>query len=107
MEELHIKEAESVVLDCFITDGDVSVLNLDSVILKVDVRRLSGEHLTNLRVDVLVAELGRFRAHLDGYPLFAGTYLVDLLIESASNGLKINSETFKLVVNKTITHLRA
>lgn len=102
-EVLAVKENESLVLTCMITDGETKVLDISQITVSADVSTLSGAILTPLEVTMTAADIGQFTCKLSSGNLPANTYLVDIKFAHLESGLQISTSTFKLKVNRGIT----
>lgn len=101
--ELHMKENETFILDCMITDGNKTCLVLSNLDVKAEIRFLSGQLFQELAVDVSQGGIGKFVCRLATENLKSNTYWVDIKFEHLETGLKIVTMSFKLVVHKGIT----
>lgn len=102
-EVLVVKENESLVLNCMITDGETKVLDISQLSVSATVSTLSGAILTPLEVTMTAADIGQFTCKLPSGNLPANTYLADIRFEHSESGLHISSSTFKLKIIRGIT----
>lgn len=102
-EVLVVKENESLVLSCMITDGETKVLDISQITVSAVVSTLSGAILTPLEVTMTAADIGQFTCKLSSGNLPANTYLVDIKFDHLESGLHISTSTFKLKVIRGIT----
>lgn len=100
---LVVKENESLVLSCMITDGETKVLDISKLAVSADVSSLSGEIITPLEISMEAADLGQFTCELSSGKLPANTYLVDIKFNHLESGLHISTSTFKLKIIRGIT----
>lgn len=102
-EVLEVKENESLVLNCMVTDGETKALDISQLTVSTAVSTLSGAILTPLEVTVTAANIGQFTCKLSSGNLPANTYLADIRFEHLESGLHIASSTFKLKIIRGIT----
>lgn len=100
---LIVKENESLVLSCMITDGETKVLDISQLTVSAVISSLSGAIITPLSVTMSAAEFGQFFCELSSGNLPANTYLVDIKFNHLESGLHISTSTFKLKIIKGIT----
>lgn len=102
-EVLVVKENESLVLSCMITDGETKVLDISQLTVTAVIRSLSGALITPLDVTMTVADFGQFTCVLSSGNLPGNTYLVDIKFNHLESGLHISTSIFKLKVIRGIT----
>lgn len=102
-EVLIVKENESLVLSCMITDGETKVLDISQLTVSAVVSTLSGAILTPLEVTMTAADIGQFTCELSSGNLPANTYLVDIRFDHLESGLHVSTSTFKLKIIRGIT----
>lgn len=102
-EVLVVKENESLVLTCMITDGETKVMDISKLTVTADVSTLSGAITTPLDVSMIAADIGQFTCKLSSDKLSANTYLVDIKFNHLESGLHIATSTFRLKVIKGVT----
>lgn len=100
---LIVKENESLVLSCMITDGETKVLDISQLTVSAAVNTLSGAILTPLDVTMTAADIGQFTCKLSSGNLPANTYLVDIRFDYLESGLHVSTSTFKLKIIRGIT----
>lgn len=100
---LIVKENESLVLSCMITDGETKVMDISQLTVTAIISSLSGALTTPLDVSMTAADIGQFTCKLSSDSLSANTYLVDIKFNHLESGLHIATSTFKLKVIKGVT----
>lgn len=100
---LIVKENESLVLSCMITDGETKVMDISQLTVTAIISSLSGALLTPLDVTMTAADFGQFTCKLSSDKLSPNTYLVDIKFNHLESGLHIATSTFKLKVIKGVT----
>lgn len=100
---LIVKENESLVLSCMITDGETKVMDISQLTVTAIISTLSGALTTPLDVSVTAADIGQFTCKLSSDKLYPNTYLVDIKFNHLESGLHIATSTFRLKVIKGVT----
>lgn len=102
-EVLVVKENESLVLSCMITDNETKVLDISQLAVSAVVSTLSGAIVTPLEVTMTAADIGQFTCELASDNLPTNTYLVDIRFDHLESGLHISTSVFKLKIIRGIS----
>lgn len=100
---IRVKEFDTIHIFCKYLDDDDLGINLENVSITSRISSLSGATYYSFRVEVSNKTEGEFILFLDDGVLREGTYLVDILYESSITGRRVSSDTFHVVVDKSIT----